>query len=147
MQVQIRTLRWWILVSRLAKVLTTIKCFFFAINWRCTCTSAYIWNQIFHLLLTATPTGSLDDDFCKEELYRNITWMRTPKGKTIERQCPYGFSGEKWCAHALIFVWYSKHTPQPKDHFVQFHLMKFETYWHILKLHSVDFAFYIERIL
>ena len=59
---------------------------------------------VFHLSLIVAPTGSLDDDFCKKELYRNITWMRTPKGKTIERQCPYGFSGEKWCGHALIFV-------------------------------------------
>jgi len=40
------------------------------------------------------PTGSPDDDFCKEELFRNITWMRTPKGKTIERHCPYGFLGK-----------------------------------------------------
>ncbi|KAJ7388160.1 hypothetical protein OS493_039499 [Desmophyllum pertusum] len=40
----------------------------------------------------AVPTGSSDDDFCKEELFRNITWMRTPKGKTIKRRCPYGFS-------------------------------------------------------
>ncbi|KAL9950396.1 hypothetical protein ACROYT_G042884 [Oculina patagonica] len=39
-------------------------------------------------------TDSSDDDFCKMEVFRNITWMRTPKGKTIKRPCPYGFTGE-----------------------------------------------------
>jgi len=46
----------------------------------------------------AAPTGSTDDDFCDEELFRNITWMRTPKGKTIKRRCPYGFSGKAYRA-------------------------------------------------
>lgn len=47
----------------------------------------------FHFSFVVVPTGSSDDDFCKMELFRNITWMRTPKGKTIKRHCPYGFSG------------------------------------------------------
>ncbi|PFX30212.1 Latrophilin-2 [Stylophora pistillata] len=52
--------------------------------------------------------NSFDDDFCQQELFRNITWLRTPKGKTIQRGCPYGFSGwaNRSCSSKVKASWH-----------------------------------------
>lgn len=114
---QVGTYWWWILVSRLVTVLIATFTSFFVRNWRCTWISFLLrikawlgpiepnsFLNTFYLSFIVAPTGSPDDDFCKEELFRNITWMRTPKGKTIERHCPYGSSGKKWRAHAFLLL-------------------------------------------
>ena len=58
----------------------------------------------FNKLFSALPVikGKAEGEYCESELLKNISWMRTEKGKTVRKPCPFGFSGESLRYYLLL---------------------------------------------